>query len=713
MVGGAWQDLARRAWEPGAKGLARWLSGAALPQSWLYTGIVAGRARAYGSGRKVSNLAPMPVISVGNLAAGGTGKTPLTLHLAQGLINRGLKPAVLTRGYGGKAGEGPLVVTPGMDPALTGDEPLEMAALSGLTVIAGSNRSAGAELAAEMGADVCLLDDGFQHLRLARDLNIALLDAAHPFGNRRCLPAGPLREPVAALHRADLFILTRAHAGDVAAVRAELESRFPGRPVLAARHTVTELTDGQGRSMDIRDKAVLVAAGVARPDEVARSVETLGPHSVFLAPFEDHQPYGPAEVEAINRRLEETGSEVIATTAKDWVKLQAWTGALNAPVGVARLSLTINGADTLWRSVDRAVDRRGAVPGVWRRTRQPLPRQGRMLIRLPNWIGDAVMAAPVIDNLKTALPGWSLSILGTPWTAPLFAAHPDIDQVVVYDRDGAHSGLAGRRKLAAELRGGFQAGLLLPNSFDSALVYRLAALPRRIGYARDGRSLLLTDPVPITAPLKTGHHLEYYLGLLTHLGLSTAVRTPRLHLAGEDHEWAQSWLDDHLPDSDTPLIGLAPGAAFGPAKQWPEEYFTRAAAGLISQTNGRAVVFGSKADADLGNRIAASAGAGVINMAGQSTLGQAAALIARTGLMITNDSGLMHLAAAVDAPLVAVFGPTDHIRTGPRGTRQKILTAGPDCAPCLEKQCPKGRTCLHDINPERVIETGMKLLEVE
>ncbi len=704
--------LARRVWAAEASGPAGWLSAAASPAGWVYAQLARLNTWAYAHNIKKSSLAGRPVISVGNLAVGGTGKTPVVAFLAEGLIARGFKVAVLTRGYGGRVGPGPLVVTPELDPDLAGDEPLVLAGIDGLTVIAGSDRSAGARLAEEMGAEVFLLDDGFQHLALVRSLDLVLLDAAAPLANGRCHPAGPLREPPSALARADAFILTRARDRE-AVQRAEalVADLAPGRPVWTARHLVDGAYDPlDGREVDLSGLNVTVAAGVARPEDVADSVARLGPAKVELIGLADHQRYGAAEVERLNRRLSETKAEALVTTAKDWVKLAPAAEKIETPIRVARLRLVLDDAEGLWKLVEEAVEGLGRVPGVLARSKRRLPETGRILVRLPNWIGDAVMAAPVLANLRRGLPGWRVAALATPWTAPLFSADPNLDEMLVYHPHAAHKGLGGRRRLGRELAGRFDVGLLLPNSFDSALIFFLAGLKRRIGYARDGRSALLTDAVPVTRPLLEAHHIEYYLGLLSHLGLPVAERVPSLSLSPELERWADRFLAELGVSTGETLIGLAPGAAFGPAKRWPAERFAEAAKALIQARGGRALIFGSAGEADSGRKIARSIGPAAVNLAGQTSLEQAAALVARLEVMLTNDSGLMHLAAALDRPLVAVFGPTDPARTGPRGRRQAIITAGADCAPCLAAECELGSTCLNRISVDEVVAAAEALL---
>lgn len=704
-----WHNLGRRAWSPRARGPAAWLSLAAAPLGWAYAQLTRLNAWAHASGRRRQTLADRPVISIGNLTAGGTGKTPLTEFVCNYLISKGYSPAVVTRGYGGRVGPGPHLVQPDDPPDLVGDEPLLLAARPGVMVVAGSNRPAGAELAVNQGADVIVLDDGFQHLPLARSLNIVLLDAAHPLANGRCHPAGALREPPSALDRADLIILTRAETKPNPKQFELVKRHFHG-PILTARHRVTGVVDPAGQSVDLTGRKALVAAGVARPGDVVRSVRGLGPARAILLPLADHQTYGPAEIEAINRRYQETGADCLVVTAKDWVKLEPMADQLATPPLVTRLTMEIDPEPELTDRLDQAAQGRGPVAGVLKRSPRPLPDQGRLIVRLPNWIGDAVMAQPVLANLRAGLPGWSITALATPWVAGLLAAEPAMDDLVVYRPNGDHAGLRGRYRLAGQLRGRFDLGLLLPNSFDSALIFKLAGLPRRIGYARDGRSPLLTDRVPVTAPLKACHHLEYYLGLLTYLGLPAPGHQPAITVSRTASDWADDFLAGLDPTGSDFRLGLAPGAAFGPAKRWPADRFAQAAGRLLKSRGGRAFIFGGADDFGPGQEIAEAVGPAAVNLAGETGLDQAVALLARMDAVITNDSGLMHLAAALNRPVVALFGPTDHRRTGPRGERCRLIVAQADCAPCLKPVCPLGRPCLETITAEQVVEAVEELL---
>ncbi|MDR0965939.1 MAG: tetraacyldisaccharide 4'-kinase [Myxococcales bacterium] len=273
------------------------------------------------------------VISVGNIAVGGTGKTPVTIELGQRLVARGRRVAILSRGYGRKETE-PLVVSDGTSILATaeegGDEPIVIAqALPSVPVLVGQDRAALADMAIErFGCEFLLLDDGFQHLKLARDVDIVLFDGSNPFGNGHLIPRGPLREGKSALRHANLTWITKlenARPGEVEALAAQLES-MTGRPPIFSTTRVRDVTELSGESLGTKALAgarVFLACGLARPEAFHKTVQSLGATIVGEALFDDHHTFCAADLASIEARARALGAETIAITAKDAAKIQA------------------------------------------------------------------------------------------------------------------------------------------------------------------------------------------------------------------------------------------------------------------------------------------------------------------------------------------------------------------------------------------------------
>jgi tetraacyldisaccharide 4'-kinase len=338
--------------EPCFRGLSRGLAAAAALKNRLYD-----------QGALTIRRLPCPVISIGNITVGGTGKTPMTVFLARRLKDRGLLPLILSRGYGGQASEKGGVVSDGrtvlMDAAWAGDEPFMMAeALGDVPVVVGKDRGRmGRKALARFSPDVILLDDGFQHRKLHRDLDILLFDATRPFGNGFLLPRGPLREPVTALARAHLFVLTRS--GHPAANIRDFHSRLVAlglpssvlrTPVITCDHrpVVRGIVQAGQTRMDLATsaptEAVFAFSGIANNDDVRRSLDALGFNVAGFMAFPDHHPYSRDDLSEISRRASAFGAKALVTTDKDAARLGVDT-ALKLSLYVAGIDLDFTGND--------------------------------------------------------------------------------------------------------------------------------------------------------------------------------------------------------------------------------------------------------------------------------------------------------------------------------------------------------------------------------
>ncbi len=315
--------------------------GCLLAASRLYGLVVRTRSRLYGRGYLPVRRLPCRVISIGNIVAGGTGKTPATLWLAARLREAGHGVAVVSRGYGGTAGKRAGVVSDGreirMGPEMAGDEPYMMATrLPGVPVLVGADRyRSGLRAVERFGSGVILLDDGFQHLKLFRDLDLVLLDGSRPLGNGHLLPGGPLREPPSALARARGVVLTRWEGGGP--VPAVIHRHAPGVPVFRSVHepyphlflgagqrppaAVPAGTGSGGDLPPLSGRRVMGVSGIARNDAFRETLRRLGADPVGFRGFPDHHRYTGADIRSVLETARQQGAELLVTTEKDWVRL--------------------------------------------------------------------------------------------------------------------------------------------------------------------------------------------------------------------------------------------------------------------------------------------------------------------------------------------------------------------------------------------------------
>jgi heptosyltransferase-2 len=341
----------------------------------------------------------------------------------------------------------------------------------------------------------------------------------------------------------------------------------------------------------------------------------------------------------------------------------------------------------------------------------------RILIRATNWLGDAVVSLPALRAVRERYPAAHIAVQARPWVAGLYARETFLDRVIPYTAAKGAADWTGKWQAARRLRAErFDCAILLPNSFDSALVVRLAGIPRRIGYDRDGRRLLLTDPVPPPLPGEIPRHERfYYLEMLRRAGILSAL--PECPVIGlEGVEAARIVGERRLEKAGirTPIVGVSPGAAYGGAKRWLPERFAEAAAQLAAVTGSALAVFGSKDERPICETVVRgveAAGFTAHNFAGETSLGEFIDLLAACRVFLTNDSGAMHVAAALDVPTVAVFGATDHEGTGPAGRRVRVVREPVDCSPCLLRECPTDHRCMTRVSVERVAAAAMELLK--
>ena len=322
------------------------------------------------------------------------------------------------------------------------------------------------------------------------------------------------------------------------------------------------------------------------------------------------------------------------------------------------------------------------------------------------------MTTPAVRAIREGFPNAHISFLAKPWVAPVFEKSEHIDRLIIYDGERRHKGFFGKFRLARDLeKYDFDAAILLQNAFEAALISLLAGIPLRIGYSRDARRLLLTHAVPCTNEIKTKHQTEYYLNILRRIGIENDNRDLYLKLNQNDRFRAEKILLEHHLSLGEKIIGINPGATYGPAKQWPPDRYARLADRIQTFSEVRVIIFGGPGDQNLGQKISELMRHQPLDLSGKTSLGEAMALIERCDLFITNDSGLMHVAAALDVPLVAVFGSTNPVATGPLGSNSKVVQAAVPCSPCLKSNCPEGHLkCMDQIEVDHVFDVAKELL---
>lgn len=362
-----------------------------------------------------------------------------------------------------------------------------------------------------------------------------------------------------------------------------------------------------------------------------------------------------------------------------------------------------------------------------------------MLVRGVNWIGDAVMTLSALRVLKRALPEAKISLLVRPWVSPLFEKDPNVDEIIIYGDE--YRGIIGKIKLARMLnKKGFCSAVLFQNAFDAAFIAFLAGIKERVGYNRDARGFLLTTAVPLPQNKLKVHHINYYLNLLEQLGIKEEYSAPYLYLSLDERLSARNV----LKDMRRPVLGINPGAEYGSAKRWIPERFAEVANWFIKDTNGSVVIFGSKKEEDIAQRIeylvnqqqsekqstvnsqqsnsssppesplskgvnrgVEGGQGGILNLAGKTSLRELISLVSECDVFVTNDSGPLHIAYAVGTPLVAIFGSTDPELTGPppeaEGNSNVVVTPSLSCSPCFERICKNNdMRCMYAVTSDDV-----------
>ena len=332
---------------------------------------------------------------------------------------------------------------------------------------------------------------------------------------------------------------------------------------------------------------------------------------------------------------------------------------------------------------------------------------------MPNWIGDGVLSIPATEDVKKAFPDAELTVITRPWVTPVFYNNPGVDAIIEYDINGRHRGLAGKWKLIEDIKKKrFDLAILFQNAFEAALLTFLAGIPARVGYKRDLRGPLLSHSINVDPSVLEKHQVFYYLALLERFGVEVDDHPkPKLYVTSEEENWGRECLVREGMVGSI-VVGMAPGASYGLAKRWESERFAAVAGMLIKKYGVKVILYGSKDDYNVCEEIVDKCGRNALNFAGKTTLRQFISLVNLSTLFITNDSGPMHISAALDVPTIALFGSTDHTLTGPLSENSVVIKKDIECSPCFNRTCHKGDyRCLKEIKVEDVLQASLRIIE--
>lgn len=340
----------------------------------------------------------------------------------------------------------------------------------------------------------------------------------------------------------------------------------------------------------------------------------------------------------------------------------------------------------------------------------PTTAPQNIIVRMPNWIGDFVMGTPVLKDLRTHFPDANLTVMCQKSHAALLDQNPDVDDLLTFQPQSGwvHSY---RPDILESLRvGHYDLGVLLTHSLSSAWWFWSGNVRNRIGYAKHGRSLLLNRAVPYPKE-ETLHHVDMYKRLLVPLGIPPSKTAPYLYVSQERLDAAAALLTQYGWNGKSQLIGVNPGAAYGSAKCWLPERFRELTEKLLDQTDASIVYFGDLNTEALVQEITHNMPSRVINLAGKTSLKELVALIAFCNVLLTNDSGPMHIAAAVETMPLALFGSTNPMQTSPYGMGE-VIWKQVSCSPCYQRRCPIDFRCMKEISVQEVLSRLLHLLKI-
>ncbi len=334
-----------------------------------------------------------------------------------------------------------------------------------------------------------------------------------------------------------------------------------------------------------------------------------------------------------------------------------------------------------------------------------------ILVRMPNWVGDLVMATPILADLRAKYPEASITAMCKTPLCELLKEDKSINELFCFTKpqNGFLRRQVKRNIIDKMIQGKYDLGLLLTNSFSSAWWFWQGRVPRRIGFPGHMRRWLLSDPVAL--PEKKEHQVVTYKRLLEPLGIPISTTKPRLYVSDKEVLEAKELLHQRGYRSGQTLIGMNPGAAYGSAKCWPPEKFKELASRLVARKDTVVVFFGDASMDLLIKQICQGLPESVMNLAGVTSLRELACIIKSCDVLVTNDSGPMHIGSAFNVPLIAFFGSTDLEKTGPYGQSEAVIHKKVSCSPCFKRVCPIDFRCMKEITVDEVYDRVRKLLK--
>ena len=337
----------------------------------------------------------------------------------------------------------------------------------------------------------------------------------------------------------------------------------------------------------------------------------------------------------------------------------------------------------------------------------------RIVVRAPNWVGDALMSVAAFRELRRLFPNAHITVVSKPGTSDIFLDADFIDEVLVYQRRGLPSVWQHVREWKQRQ---FDLALLFQNAFEAAAISFLARVSQRIGYDTERRGFLLTRPVGVPSWKNERHEIFYYLNLVAKLeralfgSSSTEGREPQFQIAvsNERKEAARKLLVAHA-DADKPLVLLCPGSVNSRAKRWPAERYA-ALADQLSDSGTTVALIGSPGELEVSKHVVSLARRPPMLLTGKTSVAEVTALISIADVLVTNDTGPAHIGAAMGTPVLVIFGPTNPLTTRPFGPTGQIIRHPPDCAPCMLRDCPIDHRCMTAITPEAVFQRTTELI---